>query len=429
MGALAMEHSWGIAAIWMGLALLACLISIRFKLSVALVEILVGIAAGNLVLLLDYLNVFGVHWELQASEWILFLAGFGSILLTFLAGAEIEPETMKRYLKESLIIGVASFTAPFLGAMFYARYVSGWDWNAAAICGIALSTTSVAVVYAVMIETGLNETDFGKLILAACFFTDFGTVIALGACFANYDWKLLIFIAAAVFVLWFAPRFVRWFFSHFATHVSEPGVKMVFFVLFGLGFLATLSKSEAVLPAYMVGLAFAGIFAQQRDTIRRLRTTVFALLTPFYFLNAGMKVYLPALWAGLGLIVVLLLVKLAAKFIGVWPITKVFKFPTRQANYTTLLMSTGLTFGTISALFGLNNGYINQDQYSVLTTVVIASAIVPTMIAQAFFRPDIAPSVALEVRNEATPVKPPSVDGSANGRKSLGVVPKKPDSQ
>jgi Kef-type K+ transport system membrane component KefB len=404
------------------LALLASLLSIRFKTSIALVEILVGIVAGNLVHLLYHYEI--VPWELKPNEWIAFLAGFGSILLTFMAGAEIEPAVLRKFFKESLAIGVTSFAAPFVGAVLYARYVSGWDWDAAKICGIALSTTSVAVVYAVMIETGLNETDFGKLILAACFITDLGTVVALGACFANYDWSLLIFVVVAVVVLWLAPRFVRWFFSRFGTHVSEPGVKMVFFMLFGLGWLATLSNSEAVLPAYMVGLALAGIFAHQRDTIRRLRTTVFAFLTPFYFLNAGIKVYAPALWAGLGLIVVLLLVKLITKFVGVWPVTRAFGFRMRERNYTTLLMSTGLTFGTISALFGLTHGttdasgefhsYINQEQYSVLVTVVIGSAIVPTMIAQSFFRPDVEPVVAAEVPRPVS-VKPASDSLSDKG--------------
>jgi Kef-type K+ transport system membrane component KefB len=156
------EIGWGIAAVWMGLALLASFVSIRFNLSIALVEILVGIVAGNLAMLLNQHHVFGLRWNLEATEWIKFLAGFGSILLTFMAGAEIEPSILRRYFKESLAIGAASFAAPFVGAMLYAHYVSGWDWPAATICGIALSTTSVDVVYAVMIEPGLNETDFGK---------------------------------------------------------------------------------------------------------------------------------------------------------------------------------------------------------------------------------------------------------------------------
>ena len=207
-------------------------------------------------------------------------------------------------------------------------------------------------------------------------------------------------------MLWLAPRFVPWFFSRFSSHVSEPGVKFVFFVLFALGALAASANSEAVLPAYLVGLGLAGVFARHRDTVRRLRTTVFALLTPFYFLNAGMKVYLPALWAGLGLVVILLAVKMATKVIGVWPLTRLFGLGLREGNYTTLLMSTGLTFGTISALFGLTNGYITQDQYSILVTVVIGSAIVPTMIAQTWFRPRIEPAVEFTTEQPATPTCP-----------------------
>jgi Kef-type K+ transport system membrane component KefB len=260
-------------------------------------------------------------------------------------------------------------------------------------------------------------------------------VVALGVCFASYDWSLVLFVVVAAVVLWLAPRFVRWFFTRFSAHVSEPGVKMVFFILFGLGALATLSKSEAVLPAYMVGLALAGVFAHQRDTIRRLRTTVFAFLTPFYFLNAGMKVYAPAFWSGLGLIVVLLAVKLVTKLLGVWPLTRWFRFGFRESNYTTLLMSTGLTFGTISALFGLTHcttdvsgvfhPYINQEQYSFLVTVVIGSAIVPTVIAQTFFRPDVEPAVVGET---APPVAGATlgVDGARESQPLPGSVSKAP---
>src|SRR5579864_2575255 len=341
-----MEISWGIAAIWVGLALVASLISIRFGLSVALVEILVGVLAGNVAHLFS--------GELKANEWIAFLAGFGSILLTFMAGAEIEPGILRKFFRESVAIGLASFGAPFVCAMLYAHYVSGWNWDGSKICGIALSTTSVAVVYAVMVETGLNQTELGKRILAACFVTDLGTVVALGVCFANFDWTMLTFTATTGLVLWLAPRLVGRLLTFHEAHVSEPGVKVVFFMLFALGALAASARSEPVLPAYVLGLALANVFGDHRETIRRLRTTIFALLTPFYFLNAGTKVYAPALWNGLGLIVTLLLVKIAAKFVGVWPLTRAFRFGLREGNYTTLLMSTGLTFGSISALFGLN---------------------------------------------------------------------------
>jgi len=166
-------------------------------------------------------------------------------------------------------------------------------------------------------------------------------------------------------------------------------VKFIFLVLFFLGGLASTAKSEAVLPAYLVGLVVAGVFLRDKTLVNRMRSIAFTIFTPFYFIKAGLFVSLPALWTSLGLIAILLLIKLAAKFVGVWPLTKVFYMRNREANYTTLLMATGLTFGTISALFGLQNKIINQSQYSVLVTVVILSAFVPTLIAQKLFQPRI----------------------------------------
>jgi Kef-type K+ transport system membrane component KefB len=171
--------------------------------------------------------------------------------------------------------------------------------------------------------------------------------------------------------------------------VSEPEIKFVLLVLLGLGGLATAANSEAVLPAYLIGLAFAGVFAHSRVLVNRMRAIAFSLLTPFYFIKAGLLVSLPAIAAGAGLIGVLLLVKVGAKTIGVWPVSRLAGLAVREANYTTLLMSTGLTFGTISALFGLRNGLIDASQYTILVTTVILSAVVPTLIATTFFQPHI----------------------------------------
>jgi Kef-type K+ transport system membrane component KefB len=348
---------------------------VRTAISVALVEICVGVLGGNFL---------GLD---PKAEWISFLAGFGAILLTFLAGAEIEPEILRKYGKESLSIGFLSFLLPFLGAMSYAYYVANWSLDQAMICGIALSTTSVAVVYAVMVETGLNNKELGKLILAACFVTDLGTVVALGILFAHYDLWLIIFAVVTTLVLCLTPSFARWFFKTFNGHVSEPEIKLLFLLLFGLGWLATRANSEAVLPAYLLGLVVAGLFKENREMVRHLRTATFALLTPFYFLKAGTIVSLPAIVTGFGLILVLLAVKVAAKFIGVYPLTTAFRFSRKIGMYTTLLMSTGLTFGSISALFGYTRGIITQEQYTILVTVVIGSAVIPTLIAQWFFQP------------------------------------------
>jgi Kef-type K+ transport system membrane component KefB len=380
----------------MALALAASVISIRLGISVALAEIGCGVVGGNFL---------GLH----TTPWIDFLATFGSVVLTFLAGAEIDPDALRRHRNASLSLGAVSFALPCLGGFLFALFVAHWHLRAAEIAGIALSTTSVAVVYAVMVETGLNRTDIGKLILAACFVTDFGTVLALGVLFADFNGWMILFVAVTCVTLYVLPRATRFVIQSLGSRVSEPEIKFLFLVLFVLGWLAQTAKSEAVLPAYVVGLVIAGVFVRDRVLVHRMRSIAFALLTPFYFLKAGLYVSLPAVAGGAGLIVLLLLVKLTTKGIGVWPLARALRLPSRESAYTTLLMSTGLTFGTISALFGLTNGIITQAQYTVLVTVVILSAVVPTLIAQSFFRPAVEPTAAASAATaeEARPVPVP----------------------
>jgi Kef-type K+ transport system membrane component KefB len=379
-------------AIWVGMALLASFFSIKVGLSVALVEILIGAVAGNIP---------GLREHVQQTDYTTLLAGIGSVLLTFLAGAEIDPVSLKKHWKASLSMGAVSFVLPLIGAFCFTRYVFDWNFHASEIAGIALSTTSVAVVYAVMVETGLNRHDIGKLILAACFVTDLGTVLALGGLFANYDWLLLVFVLVTSVVLFFLPRVLRWVVANLGHRVSEPEVKVIFVVLLALGGLATAAGSEAVLPAYVAGLVVAGVFMHDRVVLDRIRTIAFALLTPFFFLRAGTLISASTLVTGAGVIVTLFLVKMVTKFLGVWPTARVFRLPQKERTYTTLLMATGLTFGSISALYGLTHHLINETQYTELVTVVILSAFVPTLIAQQFFRPNLqGPNETIEALGE-----------------------------
>lgn len=169
--------------------------------------------------------------------------------------------------------------------------------------------------------------------------------------------------------------------------VSEPEIKFVFFILLILAYLAVYSGSEAVLPAYIIGLSMAGFFIQYKETLHKMRAIAFVAFTPFYFIKAGSLVSVKALIVAFSLIVILLITKVVAKFVGVLPATKIFKYDRRNGIYITLLMSTGLTFGTISALYGLTNQYVDNSQYSIIVTVVILSAVIPTLIAQKCFFP------------------------------------------
>lgn len=377
-----MTEIWALSALWVGLALIATLVSIWLRIATALSEIVVGTVAQLLIGAL-----VGTALLATDSIWIKYLSGTGAIVLTFLAGAELDPDVFRRQWKETTVIGLIGFFAPFFGCAAAAYWLLGWEKDPSLLAGIAMSTTSVAVVYAVMLEFGLNKTDYGKMVLAACFINDLGTVIGLGLLFAPFTFKTLVFVggvvAAALFLPWLTPRFFR----RYGGRPSELETKYLLLCLFGLGALAGWADSEPVLPAYLIGMVLAGTVGKDHVLVRRLRTLTFGLLTPFYFIRAGSFVSVPALIAAPAAFLVMLCVKMATKFVGIYPATVAFRSPRKEGIYTTLLMSTGLTFGTISALFGLSHNIITQAQYSALVAAVVGSAVIPTLIANAWFMP------------------------------------------
>lgn len=355
-----------------GLIFLSSILSVELGLSASIIEIALGVLAGN------FLGV-------TALPWVAYIASLGGILLTFLAGAEVDLDVMRAKFKESLFIGGISFLAPFVGAMLVCHYLLGWEWKAAQIAGVALSTTSLAVVYAVLVETGLTHTSVGKLIMASTFVTDFGTAAALAFVLLEFNLNTLWFALISLVVIVIAPRLAPKLFARYGDRVIEPEIKFLFLLLLILMYFAKLGLSHAVLPAFLLGLVMSRIFQRNTKLQRKLRVVGFAFITPIFFLSGGMKISLSLLWSGALLFVILLAVKQITKIVGVYPLARLY-LP-REAMYTTLLMSTGLTMGTLSSVAGLEAGFIDQLQFSVLVAVVVASAIVPTFIAQRFFHP------------------------------------------
>jgi Kef-type K+ transport system membrane component KefB len=373
-----------IAAVLAGAILLASTVSVELGLSVALIELFAGVVVGNAL-------------DLGVPGWLAFVGSFAGILLTFLAGAEVDVPLLRREWRASLSIGLVSFAAPAVTVAFLAYYGLGWNHRQAEIAGIALSTTSLAVVYAVLVETGLNRTLVGKRLMSATFVTDFGTVAALSILFVKPTLWIVPFVAVSVVLVAGLPRVAPWFFSRFGDRVIEPEIKLVFACLFLLMWLGDRAHSHAVLPAFVLGLGMSDHYVVHRKEQERLRVVAFAFLTPFFFLKGGMSVSAGALWANLGVLAVLFAGKMVPKLVGVYPLAQRFTAP--HAAFTTLLMSTGLTFGTISSLYGLNAGIIDRTQFSLLVTVVVLSAIVPTAIAQRWFSPD----VEAEMENDRAP--------------------------
>ena len=377
-----MEQAFALAAVWLALAVLATMLASHLRVSMALVEICVGMVAA--VVADHYLGPDALGAQ---QEWLRFVAAIGAVLLTFLAGAELDPSVMRVKWKEVLVIGLIGFFSPFLGCAALARFVLGWNASASWLAGIALSTTSMAVVYAVMLESGFNRTEFGKGILGACFVNDLGTVIALGLMFAPFTYRTLVFVGVCAVVIGLLPSLTSRLIARYGNRTAAIRTKWILLILCALGALALWSGSEAVLPAYIAGMVLARTIGHDHFYIRRLRTLTIGFLTPFYFLRAGSLVSLPLLVASPMVFLALFFGKSACKIIGLLPIVGVFRENGKEKWYYTLMMSTGLTFGTISALYGLTHQIVTQGQYSFLVAAVGASAVIPTLIANALFLP------------------------------------------
>jgi len=365
-------NDYYIALIIGSLVFLASLISVETGISVALIEITLGVIGGNFL-------------KLNSTPWLTFLSGFGGILLTFLAGAEVDLVILKEKAKESLLIGGVSFFAPFLGAIAYCYWVAHWTFNASIIGGIALSTTSLAVVYAVLVETGLTNYEIGKILMASCFITDLGTALTLSLILAEFNVYTLVFAVVSIFVIFLMPKISPPIFKRYGERVIEPEIKFLFFILFLFIYVSKLGSSHAILPAFVAGLVLSKNFSENRLLQRKLRIVAFAMITPFFFINGGINISLEMLYKNLGLFLVLFGVKQLTKIAGIYPFAR--RYVKKEAMFTTLLMSTGLTMGTISSMYGLSLGIINQAQFSVLVAVVVGSAVLPTFIATRWFYP------------------------------------------
>lgn len=363
---------FALAAVLGGAIVVASTVSIEIGLSVALIELAAGVVVGN-----------AFHPDLPS--WLSFIGSFAGIVLTFLAGAEVDVPQFRREWRASVSIGAASFFAPFVAAGSFAYAALDWNLKQAEIAGIALSTTSLAVVYAVLVETGLNQEPVGKRLMSATFVTDFGTAAALSILFIKPNLWIVPFALASIALWVLLPRLAPWFFSRYGDRVIEPEIKLVFASLLLLMWLGDRAHSQAVLPAFVLGLALANHYAEHRQEQERLRVVAFAFLTPLFFLKGGLNVSLGAVWANLGILALLFAAKMLPKLAGIYPLARRVTAP--HAAFTTLLMSTGLTFGTISSLYGLNAHIIDRTQFSLLITVVVLSAIVPTAIAQRWFQP------------------------------------------
>jgi Kef-type K+ transport system membrane component KefB len=255
-----------LAAVLAAVVLVASMASVELGVTVALIELTLGVVAGNV-------------FDLQSQEWLDFIAAFASIVLTFLAGMEVDTDYMRDRAKATVGLGVASFAGPFLVATLVCYLALDWSGRASLIAGTALSTTSLAVVYAVLVERSLSDTRIGKLLMSATFVTDLCTALALSAIFLKPNAWFPAFLVVSLALILLLPRVAPWFFGRYGDRVIEPEIKLAFASLLVLMVLADASNGHAVLPAFVLGLMMSRHYEEHREEQQRLRVVSFSFLT------------------------------------------------------------------------------------------------------------------------------------------------------
>jgi glutathione-regulated potassium-efflux system ancillary protein KefC len=316
-----MQEILSSAGLWLALAALAALVARRIRIPLAVCQILVGACAS-----------LGLReWLRPEAAWVGYISSAGALALTFFAGSELDPSSLRACWKNSLAIGCTGFLVPLLGTAAVARWLLGWTAQASWVAAAALSTASVVVVYAVLIESGMNRTALGKSLLAACYVNNLLTVCAMA------------------FLFW------------------------------------PLSGKLWILPSYVVGMALGAIAGKRAFYIRQAGIWAFRILTPFYFLRAGVLVSIPSLAASPFLLAVFFPCKMTFKLVSLIPLLRNLGYAGRERGYYALMMSTGLGLGAVASSLGLEHGAIGQTGYSHLVAAVVASAILPPAVANARF--------------------------------------------
>jgi glutathione-regulated potassium-efflux system ancillary protein KefC len=343
----------------------------RLRISSSIFEVVAGVILANLL-------------SVKLEPWLDFLGTYGGLALTFLAGSEVEFVLLRRKTKASFTIGSLAFLAPLLAEFLFLSIVTDWGFQAKLSVGLALITTSVAVVYAILTEYEIIKLPASRIIIAVTFVNDILTLIGINVISPSFDLNVLVaFFAIIGILISVIPRVLKNIVEKYGRRAVEMELRFIFAAMLGIAFFADVVKLHAVFGAFLLGLVFANSIHKYEDILPKIRTVTFSILSPAFFIRAGMLIGLPVVIQNLMLIVGLLGVKLASKFAGTYLLSKRW-IDNSAGIFSALLFSTGLTVGSITATLAKDLGFINQTQFSVAIVTVVLSAIVPTVIARRF---------------------------------------------
>lgn len=350
-----------------GLIILAGFIAIEINVTSAIFEILAGFVAVN-------------FFNFSGTEVITVLADFGILTLMFFAGLEIDFDVLKKNIKSSVVIGSASFFTPFLAIYFTAIYFLNFSFEQALLAGIALSTTSLAIVYPLLLRSNEHLNDTGKKILSAAMTVDLLGMIALSVLFSEITiFTIAIIIVFAVFSF-FVPYLGKRMFRYYKGNVVEFEFKIILFLILGIGISAEAMGIEAVIFAFVLGMITSGFIVEHVKLWDKLRGITFGFLAPIFFFKAGTGIDIASLHENIWMMLLLCIICFSSKFIGTYISSK--KYIREQASFVATIFNSRLSLGIVATTVGYELGIFNEGIYSAIIGTVVLSSVLASLLVK-----------------------------------------------
>ncbi|GIX06683.1 MAG: hypothetical protein KatS3mg115_1086 [Candidatus Poribacteria bacterium] len=351
------------------LILIAAVLSIELNISVAILEILAGLAAGIWFL-----------GEGHSHQWLEFLANFGLIGLMFFAGFETDEELLRKYWRESLIIALSSYLIPLTATFLVTYFLFSFEFKAAAMVGIGLSTTSLALVYTILRERGALQAEWGQLLLASAMFVDVFCMLSLTLAFEGISWWAALALLPLAGTLLALPRLGNWVFSRYSGDLVELKTRFVLLMLLALVLVAESVGVHVALLAFVTGVVFSEMMQQHEILEEKLRSIIFGFMAPLFFFQAGASIELDNLRGSVLLFFAVMTVlvfgiKYAATY---FPMRRIAGKP--LARLAALAFNYQLSFSIIVASFGLREGVFSEAVYSAMMCVVLVTVVASSVL-------------------------------------------------
>lgn len=351
------------------LILASGVLSLELGISVSVMEILAGILAGTFA-------------GIRSSDWLDHTAAFGLLGLMFFAGFETDFAMLRRNWRSSLTIGLISFFMPAILVGGAAFLLLDMSLKASALTAIGLSTTSLALVYGSLKQEGVLKEARGQALLGAAMVVDVISMVALAVLFEGVTIVSLGVLALILLWLTRLPRLCRWLFIRYASNEVELKTRFILLLLLSLVLASKQASVHVSILAFTAGMVLNDVLAEHGELQLKLQSLVFGLVAPIFFFKAGLSVRLIHFHTGLvPTLAILGLAAFGGKVAGTWLAARKF-LPSAEATRAAVLFNYRLTFGIVTAAFGLETGIISSSEYLSILVVVVASSFLTSLMSR-----------------------------------------------